>query len=182
RTNPIAVAVRAGAPDVRAGSGVSAAQAAQNLLAAGGLRPIRLKLTRAGTSAPPWTHPWFWPLFAVGPVAAAGAMLIMRTRVAIASDAEGRRVRGAARAAKKRLRGAQALLQQRKGAAAFYAEITRALTQYLADKQQVAAAGMTRDELAAALAQRGHPDATVQRLLKILDDCDQARFAPAAGE
>ena len=37
-------------------------------------------------------------------------------------------------------------------------EITRALTHYLDDKQQVAATGMTRGELAAALVARGQND------------------------
>ena len=182
RTPALTVAVRVGPPAAVNGGATTGSLATQNLLAAGGLRPIRLKLSRASTSAPPWTRPWFWPLFALGPAAALGALAVQRTRLALAGDAEGRRVRGASRAARKRLRGAEALLQARKGAAAFYAEVARALTQYLADKQGLAATGLTRDELSRALLERGHPEATVQRLLRLFDDCDQARFAPGAAE
>ncbi len=185
RSAPIPVSVHVGAAS--AGSGGTGAQAAQNLLAAGGLRPIRFKLSQlSAASAPPWSRPWFWPLFGLGPLAAVATLVALRTRRAITSDAEGRRVRGAARAAKKRLRGAQALLLEEKqgghDAQAFYAEIARALTQYLADKQGVAAAGMTRDELARALAGRGHGKGTIEALLAALDECDRARFAPGASE
>jgi len=55
---------------------------------------------------------------------------------------------------KAQLRGARALLQ-RGESVAFYTEIARAVTVYLADKQGVAAAGLTRDGLAAALSARG---------------------------
>jgi len=73
-------------------------------------------------------------------------------------------------------------LLQRGESVAFYAEIARAVTVYLADKQGVAAAGLTRDELAGALSARGHPEETVRRLLRVLDDCDRARFAPGSSE
>ena len=65
-------------------------------------------------------------------------------------------------------------------AQAFYAEVARSLTTYLADRQGVPAAGLTRDQLQAALDERGHNPATVRALLSALDECDQARFAPDA--
>ena len=182
RTQPIPVSVQVGAATSGATT-TSGAQAAQNLLAAGGLRPIRLELTQfSRASAPPWTRPWFWPLFALGPVVAMAAFITARARQAIGRDAQGRRVRGATRAAKKRLRGAQELLQKAHEPQSFYAEVARALTQYLADKQGLAAVGMTREELSRALAQRGHARATIDELLAALDDCDHARFAPGAAE
>ena len=91
------------------------------------------------------------------------------------------RTRLARSAASKRLRGAQELLAKN-DAAAFYAEIARALTGYLADKQGVAAAGLTRDELLVALTGRGHSEEVARRLVRILDDCDRARFSPFASE
>jgi hypothetical protein len=165
-----------------AAAGSTAAEpAAQNLLAAGGVRPIRLRLTPATRGAPPWNKPWFWPLLALPPFGLALLLGLGRARRLLVVDPQQKRVKLARSAAAKRLRGAQALLAKGE-AGAFYAEVARAITGYLADKQGVVASGLTRDELAAALAERGHSDEVVQRLLRVLDDCDRARFAPRSGE
>ena len=140
---------------------VAAESAAQNLLAAGGVRPIRLRLTAATRGAPPWSRPWFWPVLALPP---------QRKRIKLARSAAARR-----------LRGAQALLAKGE-ASAFYAEVARSITGYLADKQGVVAAGLTREELSRALTERGHAEEVVARVVRVLDDCDRARFAPRSGE
>lgn len=154
---------------------------AQNLLAPGGVRPIRLKLGSAQRGPPPWSRQWFWPLLALPPFGLALLMGVSGMRRMFRIDPEVKKLRLARRAATRRLRGAQALLA-RGEAAAFYAEIARAITGYLADKQKVVAAGLTRDELASALAARGQSDETVRKLLRVLDDCDRARFAPGSGD
>jgi len=56
------------------------------------------------------------------------------------------------------------------------------VTGYLADKQGVPASGLTREELSSALLARGHADETVRKLVRMLDDCDRARFAPGSGD
>jgi len=163
-------------------AGPSASEpAAQNLLAAGGVRPIRLRLGSALRGPPPWLRPWFWPLLALPPFGLALLLGLSGMRRMMQIDPEQRRIKLARSAATKRLRGAQALLA-RGEAAAFYAEIARAVTGYLADKQKVVAAGLTREELSAALLARGHSEETVKKLARVLDDCDRARFAPSAGE
>jgi hypothetical protein len=188
RTQPLTITVRVGSPgpDGVASGGRASQTAAQNVLAASGLRPIRLKIARLTLGAPPWTRPWFWPLFGVGPAGAVAALVALRVRRALAHDAQGQRVRGAAQAARKRLRGAEAILSAAKAgkadSPAFHAEVARALTQYLVDKQSVAAPGMTREQLAAALAARGHSQATITALSEVLDRCDQARFSPGPSE
>jgi hypothetical protein len=149
---------------------------AQNLLSGGGVRPIRLHLGSASLSTPPWSRPWFFPLLALPPF---GLLLVFgfsKARQMLRIDPQEKRVRLARSAASKRLLGAKALLA--KGdAAAFYAEVARALTGYLADKQNVAAAGLTREELSAALTARGHAEELSRRLVRVLDDCDRARFS-----
>jgi hypothetical protein len=176
RTDPIAVQVVA----VEAGPRL-AAPVAQNLLGASGVRPIRLRLGSVHRATPPWTQPWFWPALAMPPLGLALALGIVGLRRRLRVDPGDRRIRLARSAAAKRLQGAQALLQ-RGESVAFYTEIVRAVTGYLADKQGVAVAGMTRDQLAAALAARGHAEETVRRLVRVLDDCDRARFAPGSSE
>ena len=43
------------------------------------------------------------------------------------------------------------------------------------------AGGLNREELARALAERGHGEELVVRVLRVLDDCDRARFATTPG-
>ncbi|HEX4385676.1 MAG TPA: BatD family protein [Myxococcales bacterium] len=149
---------------------------AQNLLSGGGVRPIRLHLGSASLWTPPWSRPWFFPLLALPPMGLLLAFGFSKARQMLRIDPNEKRVRLARSAASKRLLGAKALLA--KGdAAAFYAEVARSLTGYLADKQNVAAAGLTREELSAALIARGHPEELSRRLTRILDDCDRARFS-----
>jgi hypothetical protein len=153
----------------------------QNLLSAGGIRPIRLRLATVQRAAPPWTQPWFWPLLAAPPFGLAVVLGFAGLRRVLEVDPGQKRVRLARGAAAKRLKGARALLQ-RGESLAFYAEVARAVTGYLLDKQGVAAAGLTREELAAALRARGHGEEAVRRLVRVLDDCDRARFAPGSGD
>jgi hypothetical protein len=176
RTDPIDLRVSAAAQGLAA-----AAPVAQNLLGGGGVRPIRLHLASASLTAPPWSQPWFWPLLALPPLAIGLLFGFTRAQRLLRIDPQERRVRLARAAASRRLRGAQELLAKN-DAAAFYAEVARALTGYLADKQGIAAAGLTREELSAALVARGHGEEIARRLVRVLDDCDRARFSPGAAE
>ena len=153
----------------------------QNLLGGGGLRPIRLRLGSTQRATPPWADPWFWPALGLPPFGLALFLGFAGLRRMLHVDPARRRVRLARNAAERRLRGARALLE-RGEPVAFYAEIARAVTGYLADKQGVAAAGLTREELSSALVGRGHSEETVRRLVRVLDDCDRARFAPGSGD
>jgi hypothetical protein len=176
-TDPVRVQVTPAAAGLAAGT----EPLAQNLLAAGGVRPIRLRLGQASRGPPPWTRPWFWPVLALAPFGLALVLATDRARRMLAIDPQQRRIRLARSQARKRLRGAEGLLAKGE-ASAFYAEVARAITGYLADKQGVVAAGLTREELARALSDRGHGEEAVRSLARVLDDCDRARFAPKAGE
>lgn len=153
----------------------------QNLLPAGGIRPIRLRLSAVQSAAPPWMRPWFWPLLSTPPFGLALLLGLAGLRRMLQVDPGEKRVRLARGAAARRLKGARALLQ-RGESQTFYAEVARAVTGYLLDKQGLAVLGLTRDELAAALRQRGQGEETVRRVIRVLDDCDRARFAPGSGD
>jgi hypothetical protein len=153
----------------------------QNLLAKGGIRPIRLRLGSVQGGTPPWAQPWFWPALGLPPFGVALVLGLARLRRMLQVDPGRKRMELARSAAAKRLRRARALLQ-RGEPVAFYAEIAHAVTGYLADKQGIAATGLTRDELISALMARGQPEETVRRLVRVLDDCDRARFAPGSGD
>jgi len=176
RTDPIALRVDAGPVGQPAAEPIS-----QNLLAKGGIRPIRLHLGSVQRATPPWAQPWFWPALGLPPFGLALLLGVARLRRMLQVDPGRKRIELARSAAAKRLRRARTLLQ-RGESVAFYAEIVRAVTGYLADKQGIAAAGLTRDELVSALLARGQPEEPVRRLVRILDDCDRARFAPGSDE
>jgi len=176
RTDPIALHVGPGLVGQPAAEPTS-----QNLLVKGGIHPIRLHLGSVQRATPPWAQPWFWPALGLPPFGLAVVLGLARLRRMLHVDPGRRRMELARSAAARRLRRARALLQ-RGESVAFYAEIVRAVTGYLADKQGIAAAGLTRDELVSALLARGQPEEPVRRLVRILDDCDRARFAPGSGE
>ncbi|GAC1338350.1 MAG: BatD family protein [Myxococcales bacterium] len=181
RTEPLRLTVGAPVPGPNGPQDAAAPPGAQNLLAAGGLRPIRLRISQVGTGAPPWTSAWFWPALLAGPLLVGGLLGARRALLLAARDPGKVRVRGARSAARKRLRGAEELLSRVGGGGVeFHAEVARALTGYLADKQGVAAGGLTRVELAQALLKRGHLKGVVDTLVALLDECDRARFAPGA--
>jgi hypothetical protein len=142
-----------------------------------GLRPIRPSgpLVRAGAPGARWP---LWALL-VGPVAAflvlGGVDRIRERRLA---DGGARRVRIAGRVARRRLAEASRLLPGADGAP-FFAEVERALVGYCSDKLGRPASGLTREELARALAEAGAHVAALRALSTALDACDAGRFGGA---
>ena len=63
------------------------------------------------------------------------------------------------------------------GEEAFFAEMDRAVTGYVADKFNVAAAGLTRERIAELLGERGVADDLRRRTITCLERCDFGRFA-----
>lgn len=64
----------------------------------------------------------------------------------------------------------------------FYAEVAGALQGLLADKLNIAEAGLVREEAGRMAARRGASPETLERLFACLDDCDRQRFAPAGAD
>ena len=129
------------------------------------------------TGVPLHSTAGFWIVLLLPVAAVAGAAAVRRHRDRIEGDVAYARVRRARRMARKRLARA-------KGLAAgdprdFYAEVAGALQGFLADKLNVAEAGLVRDEAGRSARRRGVSDETLERLLACLDDCDLQRFAPA---
>jgi hypothetical protein len=118
---------------------------------------------------------WILPLLAV-----AGVWAWDRHRHRLSSDVARAAIRSqrARRLARKRL--AQARQQARQDQDAAYAAVARALTDYLGDKFNLPAAGLTRDAICQTLAARNVPDDLIARTLSCLDWADSGRFAPVA--
>ena len=119
----------------------------------------------------------FW-MFALLPLAGiAGAMALRRHQDMLEGDVAYARGRRAGRVAKKRLAHAQRLASG-KDARVFYGEIARALRGLVADRLNLAEAGLQSSELAERLAVRGVGDTTMDEIRACLEHCDRQRFAP----
>jgi hypothetical protein len=79
---------------------------------------------------------------------------------------------------KKRFQEASNFLAQ-KNEKEFYSALARAIFGYVGDRFNIQAMGMTKEQLKEELTQRGLPEELLNRLLKIIDTCDAARFSPA---
>lgn len=132
------------------------------------------------TGVPLHSAAGFWIVLLLPLAAVVGAAAVRRHRDRIQGDVAYARVRRARRMARKRL-------ARTKGLAGgdprdFYAEVAGALEGFLADKLNVAEAGMVREEAGTLARRRGVSEETLGRLFACLDDCDLQRFAPAGAE
>ena len=82
--------------------------------------------------------------------------------------------------AKKRLHKASEYLSQNVYSA-FYEELHKALTGYVADKLNMPVADLSKEKIAEALCGRGVPEETASRFVAIVDACEFARYSPDAG-
>ncbi len=122
----------------------------------------------------------FWVILLLPLVAVGGAMVLRRHRDRIEGDVAYARVRRASRMAKKRLARARGLAGG--DPREFYGEVAGALQGLLADRLNIAEAGLVREEAGRIAARRGASPDTLERLFACLDDCDRQRFAPAGAE
>ena len=61
---------------------------------------------------------------------------------------------------------------------AYCSELSRAVTQFVADRIDLPAAGLTTESATSHLASRGMPSEAVEGVRDLLQKCDFARFAP----
>ena len=106
-----------------------------------------------------------------------GAWLYRRHQDRLAGDVAYARRRRSRPEARRRLADARRLMTSGEGAA-FHSEMHRALAQFLADRLNLPAAGMTGDSAAKALAERGAEKELTGQVIGVFQQCDFARFAP----
>ncbi len=194
-TEPLVVQVAPG-ENVAPGPALPGSDKQEITLLASDIRHIKAAPPALATGRTPLLgQPLYWLGWVVPPLAAVGAWTWERRRRRLSSDVAYARALRAQRLARQRL--AQARKQARAdhvphcrdtpvsgwravpGEDAAYATVARALTDYLGDKFNLPAAGLTRD----AIASRLSPLASrplVDRVLACLDWADSGRFAPAA--
>ena len=79
----------------------------------------------------------------------------------------------------KRLKEASGFLKSN-SAEKFYEAVIKALWGYLSDKLAIPVADLNREKAATSLLEKGIEQDVVSELMKIIDDCEFARYAPAA--
>ena len=79
----------------------------------------------------------------------------------------------------KRLKEASVFLKNNQ-AEKFYEAVIKALWGYLSDKLSIPLADLNREKAAASLLEKGISQEVVTELMKIIDDCEYARYAPTA--
>ncbi|MDE5774241.1 MAG: BatD family protein [Muribaculaceae bacterium] len=124
----------------------------------------------------------YWLLWFVIPALLLAIVLIMyRKHIAEQSDLIALRSKKAAKMAKRRLRAA-GLCLQRKETDRFYDEMLRAVWGYLGDKMRIPVSELNRDNVLQHLQQADIDSDTQSTLLKLLDDCEFAKYSPARAE
>ena len=134
----------------------------------GKLKPIRYK-EHAGLG--------FWLGLCAIVLVTVGEHLLYRRRKAAERDVAGTRKKRATRLARKRLKRAEKHLKAGE-ANPFYEEIYRAIWGCLSDKYSIELARLNRESVTECLNGKEVPAEQQERIMKVLQDVDMARFAP----
>lgn len=121
--------------------------------------------------------PLFWLVF-LGELALAGLFLwVYRKHLKQNADVVGRKNRKAAKEAKKCLRKAELLLDE-KHKEAFYIEISKALWGFLSNKLNIAQSDLSLDNARIGLTEKQVSEALTNQFVKTLEHCEFERFSP----
>jgi tetratricopeptide (TPR) repeat protein len=138
-----------------------------------------------GTLASPdvhlWRSPLFWLLQMIPPLVWLAALLIDRRRQRLGTDVRYARFTRAGRTVRAALNEARAALTQG-DAGIFYDRVARAVSDYLGAKLDLPPGGVSPEEMSARLRDVGLPGEVADELRAFLASCEEARFAPAAGD
>ncbi len=131
------------------------------------------------TGEPLLTAKGFWIPFSLPLLCLLGAVGYRRHLTRLKGDVAYARARKARRVSRQRLAQARTHLDQR-AEKEFYQAVGQALMGYLADKLNVAQAGMVSQEIKESLRARGIPDESLARYFDCLQICDLKQFAPSS--
>ncbi len=98
-------------------------------------------------------------------------------QIKLSADVTGLKMARANKVARKRLKEAKKFMNAHQNEK-FYEEILKAIWGYLSDKLAIPASQLTRQNISESLAANSMPDEMIERLLRIIDDCEMARYTP----
>jgi tetratricopeptide (TPR) repeat protein len=140
---------------------------------------IRSDVSVSDDLTPLYRRGVFMALLPLPLMVVAGSLLVQRRRHRLATDVALARSTRARKEARKRLIAAERFLKAGRSEE-FYAEISRALLQYVGDKLNVSAVGLTHDGMRARMGEAGAGAETCARVVGVLEHCDAARFSPGS--
>ena len=144
------------------------------------IRYIKPDAEILGTASMLYNSYWFWTLQGALPLAFLALLVWQRHQRRLQGDVAYARQRRAKGEAGRRLARADALIEAGTEAE-FYGEVRAAVLEFVADRLNLAAAGLTIEVCAEALTVRQVEAETIAALRDLLTRCDFARFAPAGG-
>ena len=127
------------------------------------------------------TSPIYYILFVLIVILTFVAVKMGQRRQAANQDIAGMRMKRATRMARKRLKKAESFLGSG-DTNRFYEEIYRAIWGCLSDKYNIELSQLNRDTVSACLSDKQVPAEQQERIMKVLQDVDFARFAPGDAE
>ncbi|MDE6511786.1 MAG: hypothetical protein K2L00_06820, partial [Muribaculaceae bacterium] len=122
---------------------------------------------------------WLWYLIPV--LALIVIVCVYRRHLKSAADIVGTRMRKAGKVAARRLKKAAACMKAA-DRERFYDEMLVALWGYAGAKLNIPTSELNRQNVAQRLLDAGAPHATVDDFVRVLDDCEFAKYAPGSGE
>ena len=122
---------------------------------------------------------WYWLIYIALILSLATAVKLYGRRIARAADIKGMRLAKANKVARKRLKLTEQYMQK-DDSDKFYEELLRAVWGYLSDKLGIAASQLSRENISAELEKFGASETDSANIIKVLDECEMARYAPAS--
>jgi len=124
---------------------------------------------------------WYWLLYILLTAALIATAKIYGRSIARAADIRGRRLAKANKVARQRLKLAYSFIQSRNNDK-FYEELLRAMWGYLSDKLGIPVSQLSRDNIHAELTQYGADDNLCNQVIRLLDECEMARYTPVSSQ
>lgn len=121
----------------------------------------------------------FYSIYVLSLIAFAIVFVLNRKKIKESANLALVRNKRANKVALKRLKDAARFLKNNQ-AEQFYESVIKALWGYLSDKLSIPVADLNREKASATLLEKSIDQNTVNELMKIIDDCEFARYAPAA--
>jgi uncharacterized membrane protein len=181
RTKPITLNVERGEGDTTTGTSASFAQKDVSMIGSD-IRYIKTKdfnFKEKGKFV--FGSFWFWFIYIFGILVFVVIFLFRRKKVKENANIALAKNKKANKFAKKRLKVASKHLADG-NKDQFYDETLRALWGYLSDKLGISVAELSRDKAQERLADKNIKDDLIEHFLRLIDDCEFARYAPSSGE
>ena len=140
------------------------------------IKQNEVKLTPRGSFF--FGTPGYWLFYLIPALVFIVLFVIYRKQIAANANMAKVRTRKANKVAVKRLKLAGKLLADNKKDA-FYDEVLKALWGYVSDKLSIPMSRLSKDNIEEELRNYGVDDTLIAEFLKVLDNCEFARFAPA---